>query len=530
MPVSAAVGQVDRRRRRPARLRRLDLGVDRRGDSASGSDSTSERSTSRSSSSLEIDVELPARARLRARGGGAGRARLHRDGLRLRLAMRTGRSSTFVGFAATPARPPASAPAFAAGAGPSAAAAFGIERGDAVAQQDRDLVRAFGARALRRAHPELDRAARGRRAPRSASPSFSSAHAVVRVLGRGSPAGARSPCRSCRSAGRRSPRRAADRDRPPAARSPARSPRSLRGVGRSHARQLDLRRRDRERLVELDVRLEVVVERSKPSSREGRVVAGFEAARVLGVPSWLVVLARRRRSRRWRHLGRELLQRHEALHDLARALVVAAAAGTARRAAGRPAAAGPRASARDRRRRAARSARAPRRSARSRASRRSPPRRPCPGAAGCGRRRRERRRAWARARAAGDRRWPRRRSRSGARARAATCSYSGGGLGVQVLLAQQLGDLDPARGVARIDRRHLAQQLERLALLALLVVAVGRRLQRVDRLRGEAHALVELGERLVAPSGGSGSRFRICLKTATARASKPSRMYWSATF
>ena len=70
-------------------------------------------------------------------------------------------------------------------------------------------------------------------------------------------------------------------------------------------------------------------------------------------------------------------------------------------------------------------------------------------------------------------------------------------LGDHFALAQQLGDLDPTRGVGRIDVRHLSQQLERLALLAGTVVAVRRGLERVDGLGGETHALVQLSQRLV---------------------------------
>ena len=71
----------------------------------------------------------------------------------------------------------------------------------------------------------------------------------------------------------------------------------------------------------------------------------------------------------------------------------------------------------------------------------------------------------------------------------------GEGLGGHLLLAKQLGDLETARGVGRIEGGHLPQQLERIGLAAFAVIAVGRRLERTDRLRVEAHALIELGER-----------------------------------
>jgi hypothetical protein len=68
---------------------------------------------------------------------------------------------------------------------------------------------------------------------------------------------------------------------------------------------------------------------------------------------------------------------------------------------------------------------------------------------------------------------------------------------VELFLPQQLRDLDPTRRIGGIDGRHLAQQVERFALLALLVESVRRRLQRVDGLGGEPHALVELREGLI---------------------------------
>ena len=85
---------------------------------------------------------------------------------------------------------------------------------DAIAQHARGLgVAVDAARASRRA-PTARRRARARRAPRSASPSFSSAPRWFGYLRDDRLRGARSPCRSCRSAGRRSPRRAAGPDRP----------------------------------------------------------------------------------------------------------------------------------------------------------------------------------------------------------------------------------------------------------------------------------------------------------------------------
>ena len=65
------------------------------------------------------------------------------------------------------------------------------------------------------------------------------------------------------------------------------------------------------------------------------------------------------------------------------------------------------------------------------------------------------------------------------------------------LLTQQVADLDPTGGIGRVERRHLAQEVERFALLAFLVVAVGRGLERLDRLGVETHALIEVGERNV---------------------------------
>ena len=62
------------------------------------------------------------------------------------------------------------------------------------------------------------------------------------------------------------------------------------------------------------------------------------------------------------------------------------------------------------------------------------------------------------------------------------------------LLTQELGDLEPARRVGRVEGRHLAQQLEGVGLATFLVIAVGGGLQRTDRLGVEAHALVELGQ------------------------------------
>jgi hypothetical protein len=68
---------------------------------------------------------------------------------------------------------------------------------------------------------------------------------------------------------------------------------------------------------------------------------------------------------------------------------------------------------------------------------------------------------------------------------------------VHALLPQQLRNLHPAGRVLRVDHRHLAQQLEGLSLATAAVMAVGGGLECTDRLGGETHALVELGERLV---------------------------------
>ena len=71
----------------------------------------------------------------------------------------------------------------------------------------------------------------------------------------------------------------------------------------------------------------------------------------------------------------------------------------------------------------------------------------------------------------------------------------GDGVVVHPLLLQQLGYLQATGGVRGIEGGHLAQQLEGFPLLALLVVAVSRSLQRVDRLGIEPHSLIQVGER-----------------------------------
>jgi len=63
----------------------------------------------------------------------------------------------------------------------------------------------------------------------------------------------------------------------------------------------------------------------------------------------------------------------------------------------------------------------------------------------------------------------------------------------EALLLQQLGDLEPARGVRGVEARHAAQQVERLALAPVAVVGVRSGLQRRHRFRHQTESLVEIG-------------------------------------
>ena len=65
------------------------------------------------------------------------------------------------------------------------------------------------------------------------------------------------------------------------------------------------------------------------------------------------------------------------------------------------------------------------------------------------------------------------------------------------LLVEELGHLQTAGRVGRIELRHLAQQLERIASLAFAVIAVGGGLQSSDGLGLESHPLIQIGERHV---------------------------------
>ena len=82
----------------------------------------------------------------------------------------------------------------------------------------------------------------------------------------------------------------------------------------------------------------------------------------------------------------------------------------------------------------------------------------------------------------------------------------GDGLLGEPLLSEQLGDLEPTHRIGRVHGRHLAQQGERFVLPSLTVMAVRRRLQRADRLGGEPHPLVEIGQGLV---GGRAIRIEV---------------------